>query len=67
MRNLANRIIIVAAALSGCTVGPDFKRPDPPAIANWHDASVRLTAPDANVARRSIPIRYGGTNLAIPP
>jgi outer membrane protein, multidrug efflux system len=25
--------------LVGCTVGPDFRRPEPPAVANWKDAA----------------------------
>jgi NodT family efflux transporter outer membrane factor (OMF) lipoprotein len=27
--------VLVAAALSGCSVGPDFRRPDPPATASY--------------------------------
>jgi NodT family efflux transporter outer membrane factor (OMF) lipoprotein len=54
MRNAA-AIGAALLVLTGCTVGPNFTPPQPPAIANWHDASVRLTGPGARVAQGSDP------------
>lgn len=34
-------ILGVTACLAGCTLGPDFKPPQPPQVENWHDASAR--------------------------
>lgn len=48
------RILLVAALLSGCTVGPDFRAPDPPAT----DRYVRGAAPQASVAARDIPAEW---------
>ena len=43
------------AVLGGCTVGPNFKPPQPPAIDNWHDASARTMGPGAQVTESSNP------------
>ncbi|HUB49713.1 MAG TPA: efflux transporter outer membrane subunit [Acetobacteraceae bacterium] len=42
-------------ALAACTVGPNFKPPQPPATANWHDSSARMTGPTARVTESSNP------------
>ena len=42
-------------ALGGCTVGANFTPPQPPAIANWHDASLRVPASRATVTEASDP------------
>jgi len=41
--------------LAACTVGPNFKPPQPPAIANWHDVSARMVGPTARVSESSNP------------
>src|SRR5512134_3578547 len=33
------QIALVAAALAGCAVGPDFRRPDPPAVSSYTAAA----------------------------
>jgi outer membrane protein, multidrug efflux system len=40
----------VASLLWGCSVGPDYHRPDPPAIPAWNDAAARgeLTSPQSD-------------------
>ena len=38
MRRAASAGLLLALA-GGCTVGPDFKRPDPPSVASWRNAS----------------------------
>ena len=48
------RILLVAALLSGCTVGPDFRAPDPPST----DRYVRGAASQARVAARDIPAEW---------
>ena len=61
---------LLLVALGGCTVGPNFTPPKPPAIANWHDASLRVPASAYRRTRPSrrpaIPTRCGGTNSTTP-
>jgi outer membrane protein, multidrug efflux system len=33
--------LLLALSLTACTVGPDFKRPNPPDIPAWHETAVR--------------------------
>jgi outer membrane protein, multidrug efflux system len=61
MRSRDLAIAIVTArgamllALGGCTVGPNFTPPKPPAIADWHDASTRRSRSAATVSQASDP------------
>jgi NodT family efflux transporter outer membrane factor (OMF) lipoprotein len=57
MRAMKTRIIsgTTLLLLAGCTVGPDFQAPDPPAIADWHDASVRQSGNGVAVTEASDP------------
>lgn len=48
------RVVFVALLLSGCTVGPDFRAPDPPAT----DGYVRGAAPKVTIASRDIPAEW---------
>jgi outer membrane protein, multidrug efflux system len=41
--------------LTDCTVGPNFKPPQPPAIPNWHDASARRLGPRATITEAADP------------
>ena len=51
---MSYRILLAAAGtamgLLGCTVGPDYRRPDPPAIPGWKDQAAHslLTDPTAD-------------------
>ncbi len=47
--------VLLLVALGGCTVGPNFTPPTPPAIANWQDASLRVPASHATVTQASDP------------
>lgn len=48
------RIILAAALLAGCTVGPDFRTPDPPAA----DRYVPGPSPQVNLVVRDIPAEW---------
>lgn len=48
------RVFAVACALAGCTVGPDFRAPDPPAV----DRYVPGAQPRIVLARRDIPAEW---------
>ncbi len=48
------RILLAAALLAGCTVGPDFRAPDPPAT----DRYVPGAAPQVNLVVRDIPAEW---------
>lgn len=48
---MRSRVLIAVAVLAGCTVGPDFRAPDPPAT----DRYVSGSAPRVNLVPRDIP------------
>ena len=48
------RLLLAVALLAGCTVGPDFRTPDPPAT----EAYVRGPAPQVNLVPRDIPAEW---------
>jgi NodT family efflux transporter outer membrane factor (OMF) lipoprotein len=43
-------VLAVAALLSGCTVGPDFHRPAPPAVSGYTSQQLTATTSTVNVA-----------------
>jgi outer membrane protein TolC len=51
---LRSAALLVAALLAACTVGPDFRTPDPPAAERY----VPGPAPRLNVVVRDIPAQW---------
>ena len=49
MKNFWNHAVIFVAALAGCAVGPDFKRPTVSAVGNFTDHSLTETVTSTNV------------------
>lgn len=49
-RRLRPYAVLVAAALAGCAVGPDFRRPDPPAASSYTAGELPDTTEGAPVA-----------------
>ena len=50
LRLLRLHAVIVAAALAGCAVGPDFQRPDPPPVSSYTEKALPPATADAPVA-----------------
>jgi len=48
-------VMATCAVVAACTVGPNFTRPGPPAIADWHDASARVGGRGAAVTESTDP------------
>jgi NodT family efflux transporter outer membrane factor (OMF) lipoprotein len=66
MTRLPRSAFLIALVLSGCSVGPDFRAPDPPATKTYTSEKEILTPENRNAVGQHITTEWGGVFASAP-